>query len=164
MNRVNRLAAVSLVAAAIAAGACASADAPTGPDAGVRAVIAGGPNLAKSACPKPAPRPSREVQLLSLPLSPVPVSIVGVIQTNVQFTNATCETLEMYWVRLNGEQVFKGLLQPGDNNRQITYVGHVWLIVRAHTEPYGIFRIEDYAPFMQEVYLGCAKGRITVCN
>jgi hypothetical protein len=104
------------------------------------------------------------VQLLSLPLSPVPVSIVGVIQTNVLFTNATCETLEIYWVRPSGEQVFKGLLQPGEFNPQITYVGHVWRIVRAHTETYGIFRIEDYPPFMQEVYLGCAKGRFAVCN
>lgn len=161
---MNRLAAVSLFAAAVAAGACARADAPTGPGAAMRAVIADGPSLAKTACPKPTPRPSREVQLLSLPLSEVPVSIVGVIQTNVLFTNATCETLLMYWVRPNGEQVFKGLLEPGDVNRQITYVGHVWLIVRDHTEPYGIFRIEDYAMGMQEVYLGCAKGKITVCN
>lgn len=103
-------------------------------------------------------------QLLSLPLSPVPVSIVGVIQTNVQFTNATYETLEMYWVKPNGDQVFKGLLQPGEFNRQITYVGHVWLIVRDRTTPYGIFRIEDYPLGAQEVYLGCTKGKNAVCN
>ena len=160
---MNRLATVSVITAAVAASACAGTDAPTGPRTAPRAsqvVVTAQP----STCPKPTPRPSREVQLLALPLSPLPLSIVGVVQTNVLFTNATCEVLEMYWVRPNAEQVFNGTLQPGGTNRQLTYVGHVWLIKRTDGTPYAVFRIEDYPLGAQEVYLGCTKGKNAVCN
>jgi von Hippel-Lindau disease tumor suppressor protein len=163
---MNRLAAVSLFTAVVAAGACATTEAPTSPDAATRAVIGQGAGLAKvpSECPKPAPRPSRPVQLQSLPLDPLPVSTVGVVQVNVLFTNATCEALEMVWVRPTGVQVSYGWLQPGGNNVQLTYVGHVWLIKRTDGTPYAVFRIEDYASGTQEVFLGCAKGKNAVCN
>ena len=164
---MNRLAAVSLFIAAIAAGACATSEAPTSPDAASRALVAPGVSMAKtpSGCPKPAPRPSRPVQLTALPLvSPPPTSIVGVTQVNVLFTNATCETLEMVWVRPTGALVSYGLLQPGETNQQESYVGHVWLILQDHQTPYAIFRIEDYPSGAQEVFLGCAKGKYSACN
>jgi hypothetical protein len=162
---MNRLAAVSLLAAIAAAGACARSEAPTGPDAATRAVIANGVSLAKSACPKPTLRPSRPVQLQAIPHDPLPLSTVGVPpQLNVLFTNATCETVEMIWVRATGEQVSYGTLQPGETNVQLTYIGHVWLITRAHGVPYAAFRIEDHPSGDQEVYLGCTKGKNAVCN
>ena len=162
---MNRLAAVSLLAAAVAAGACAGNESPTSPDAATRFVIGQDASLARgSGCPKPTPRPSRPVELESLPLSPLPVSTVGVVQVNVLFTNATCETLEMVWVRPNGAQVSYGLLQPGDTNQQETWIGHVWLIKQAHDTPYAVFRIEDYPSGDQEVFLGCTKGKNAVCN
>ena len=163
---MNRLAAVSLFAAAVLAGACATSDAPTSPNAATRTVIGQGAGLAKvpPGCPNPAPHPTRPVQLQSLPLDPVPLSTVGVVQVNVLFTNGTCEPLEMVWVRATGVQQSYGFLQPGGQNVQLTYVGHVWLIKRTDGTAYGVFRIEDYPSGKQEVFLGCAKGKNAVCN
>lgn len=83
---------------------------------------------------------------------------------NVLFTNGTCEFLQMYWVRPNGEQVFYHWLEPGANNIQLTWVGHVWLIKRADGTPYAVFRIEEHAYRAQEIFLGCAKRKETFCN
>ena len=116
-----------------------------------------------TSCPKPAPRPARPVELAALPLSPLPLSIVGVTQVNVLFTNATCQTLGMYWVRPNSEEVLYAVLQPGETNVQDTYVGHVWLF-KYHDTPYAVFRIEDYPSGDQEVFLGCTKGKNAFCN
>jgi hypothetical protein len=162
---MNRVAAVSLLAAVIVVGACAT-EAPTGPAVAAQAMIGQGVSLSKgpSTCPKPTPRPTRPVQLQGLSLSPLPLSIVGVTQVNVLFTNATCETLEMVWVRPTGALVSYGQLQPGETNQQDSYVGHVWLIRRADQTPYAVFRIEDQPSGSQEVYLGCAKGRYPACN
>jgi len=162
---MNRLAAVSLFAAAVTAGACARNESPTSPDAATRSVIGQGASLTNtSTCPKPAPRPTRPVQLRSLPMSPLPLSTVGVVQVNVLFTNATCETLEMVWVRPTGVQVSYGSLQPGGTNQQETWIGHVWLIKRADGTPYAVFRIEDHPSGEQEVFLGCTKGKNAFCN
>ena len=82
---------------------------------------------------------------------------------NVLFTNATCQTLGMYWVRPNSEEVLYAVLQPGETNVQDTYVGHVWLF-KYHDTPYAVFRIEDYPSGDQEVFLGCTKGKDAFCN
>ena len=163
---MNRLAAVSLFAAAAIAAACARTASPTSPDAATQAVIGQSAGQARvpSDCLDRAPNPTRPVQLKSLPLEPLPLSTVGVDQVNVLFTNATCEALEMVWVRPNGEQVSYGVLQPGGNNVQLTYVGHVWLIKRTDATPYAVFRIEDYPSGKQEVFLGCPRGKNAVCN
>jgi len=97
-------------------------------------------------------------------MSPLPLSTVGVVQVNVLFTNATCETLEMVWVRPTGVQVSYGSLQPGGTNQQETWIGHVWLIKRADGTPYAVFRIEDHPSGEQEVFLGCTKGKNAFCN
>ena len=163
---MKRLAAVSLFAAAVTVGACAGTEAPTGPNALTRPMIGQGAGLGmgQSQCPKPTPRPSRSVQLQALPLEPLPVSTVGVVEVNVKFTNATCEVLEMYWVRPTGVQVLYETLQPGWSNEQLTWIGHVWLIKRVDGTPYAVFRIEDHPSGVQEVYLGCTKGRNAICK
>ncbi|MDF2775855.1 MAG: beta domain [Geminicoccaceae bacterium] len=164
---MNRLVAVSLfAAAAVAIGACARTDAPTGPDAATRAVMGQGASLEKgeSSCPKPTPRPSREVQLEAIPYDPVPMSIPGGAEVNVLFTNATCEVLDMIWVRRDGTLQPYAPLQPGGSSGYTTYVGHAWLFKKADGTPYAAFRIEDHASGAQEVYLGCTKGKNAVCN
>ena len=149
-----------MLAAVVAAAACAKIDSPTGPTGAIREASLG---RDPTSCLKAAPRPSRPVELTALPLSPLPLSTVGVTQVNVLFTNATCQTLAMYWVRPNGEQVLYAVLQPGDTNGQDTYVGHVWLFKNDDT-PYAVFRIEDYPSGDQEVFLGCTKGKDAFCN
>jgi len=163
---MNTRVAISLLAAAVTAAACVSTESPTSPTGAIRRAAGQGASLAKteSTCPKPAPRPSRPVELRSLPLDPPQVSTVGSIQVNVLFTNATCEVLHMVWVRPNGEQITYETLQPGGTNEQNTYVGHLWLIKRADETTYAMFRIEDYPSGAQEVFLGCTKGKNAFCN
>lgn len=164
---MNRLAAVSLfTAAVVAAGACAGREAPTSPDVVTQAVIGQGAGLAmgQSNCPKPAQRPTRSVQLTALPMSPPPVSTVGVVETDVRFTNATCEDLNMYWVKPDGTERFYWPLPAGWYNEQPTYIGHVWVLRRTDGSAYAYFRAEDYAFGVQEAYLGCVKGKNAVCN
>ena len=163
---MNRLVAVSLFTAAVAASACTATESPTSPDAATRTVIGQGASLANtSTCPKPTPRASRPIQLKAIPHDPVPWSIIGVPPTvNVLFTNATCETLQMIWVRATGVQEPYGTLEPGGTNQQATYIGHVWLFKRTDGTVYAAFRIEDYPSGDQEVFLGCTKGKNAFCN
>jgi hypothetical protein len=105
------------------------------------------------------------VQLKSIPYDPVPSSIIGVPpQINVLFTNATCETLQMIWVRATGVQEPWGTLQPGGTNQQDTYIGHVFLFKRLDGTIYAAFRIEDQPSGSQEAFLGCTKGKNAFCN
>ena len=161
---MNTRVAVSLFAAVLTAAACMSTESPTGLEAALRGSAGASLEKTPSTCPKPAPRPSRPVELRSLPLDPPQVSTVGSIQVNVLFTNATCEVLHMVWVRPNGEEVVYETLQPGGTNEQDTWVGHLWLIKRADETTYAMFRIEDYPSGAQEVFLGCAKGKNAFCN
>lgn len=54
--------------------------------------------------------------------------------------------------------------EPGGDNQQLTWIGHVWLIKRTDGTSYAVFRIEDHPSGTQEVFLGCAKGKNVVCN
>jgi hypothetical protein len=47
---------------------------------------------------------------------------------NIQFTNTTSQTVDIYWLDYNGQRFFYQSLGPGLSYVQPTYETHPWLI------------------------------------
>lgn len=66
--------------------------------------------------------------------------------STIEFVNATCETLSVYWLDFNGAAVLYATLPAGGVNVQPTYVTHPWLVVGSISGPIAVyFPLEDAA-------------------
>ena len=61
-----------------------------------------------------------------LQAGPAPRSTQSAEETFIEFVNQTNKSVQLFWVNLNGKRVPYHKLQPGDNYRQHTFIGHVW--------------------------------------
>ncbi len=60
--------------------------------------------------------------------------------TEIQFRNETEETIELYWISESGRRLSYGSLEPGQDRKQHTFAGHVWLILDQEGKPLAAFR------------------------
>jgi hypothetical protein len=100
----------------------------------------------KSGCAT-APAPTYQILYANQP------SLAGSVKSaksdtpsTIEFVNATCETLSVYWLDFNGASVLYATLPPGSVNVQPTYVTHPWLVVGSVSGPIAVyFPLEDAA-------------------
>jgi hypothetical protein len=116
---------LALVGCVLIASACTRDD-PTGvSDIGALTV-------ASSDC-GPPPERTGPVQLSSLPLTEAATlkSENSDTPTNIRFTNATCQTISLYWLDFEGNRVFYGDIPAGQSYVQNTFLTHPWVVTSA---------------------------------
>jgi dipeptidyl aminopeptidase/acylaminoacyl peptidase/uncharacterized protein (DUF885 family) len=68
---------------------------------------------------------------------PIPHSGPSDDETEIQFTNATTQPVQIYWVDANGRRTAYGKIAPGESTRQHTFVDHAWEVIGDDGEFYG---------------------------
>lgn len=63
--------------------------------------------------------------------------------TEITFVNRTGTDLELYWLDTEGQRQSYGRVRVGQERRQHTFAGHVWLLVDALGNPVAIFEATD---------------------
>jgi len=87
-----------------------------------------------------APAPSEPLlPPLSISLEPQLYSLNSATPTSVHFVNATCETVNVYWLDFEGHRVLYQTLASGRDYQQQTYVTHPWILIGDRSGPMVIF-------------------------
>ncbi len=60
-------------------------------------------------------------------------------ETSITFVNQTPEEIVVYWIDLDGQRRRYAAVGPGDQHRQHTYAGHVWLVTGQAGATLGVF-------------------------
>jgi len=61
------------------------------------------------------------------------------VETFITFVNQTPGAVRVFWMNPEGEEVAYGTLAPGQELRQHTFVGHVWVLKDSEDRVWGVF-------------------------
>ena len=64
-------------------------------------------------------------------------------ETAVTFVNRTAGEVDLIWIDSDGQRKPYGKVRPGEQFRQHTYTGHVWLVVDRQGRRLAVFEAED---------------------
>ncbi|KAF5375497.1 hypothetical protein D9615_009200 [Tricholomella constricta] len=68
------------------------------------------------------------------------VSIQGGQSTAIEFENKLQVEVKVFWVNFFGKQVLFATIPPGQSCRQLTFVGHPWIVVASSEKaPFAVF-------------------------
>ena len=73
---------------------------------------------------------------------PRPTSRTGP-ETSITFVNQTPEEIVVYWIDMDGQRRRYAAVGPGDQHRQHTYAGHVWLVTGQAGATLGVFEAAE---------------------
>lgn len=96
-----------------------------------------------AAKPQPSVESLPELTLIPLQDSPPPPSKPDGNAFDVVFINQTADAVELRWMTRNGQQKSYGPIAAGNQRRQQTRPGAVWLIVDQNGKPLGYFPVGD---------------------
>ena len=144
---MTRTSALVLVAAVLLANACTMND-----PAGLSEIDE--PAVAAASDCGPPPQRTGAIQLTSLPITQSTIlrSQNSDSPTNIRFTNATCETVSLYWLDFEGNRVFYGDIPAGQTYVQNTFLTHPWVVSTA-TGDVGLFVPVPDGANAQEAYI-----------
>lgn len=64
-------------------------------------------------------------------------------ETSICFVNRTAGPIKLYWVNQIDEPTMYADIQPGQEHRQHTFSGHVWLVTDQASSPLGVYEAVD---------------------
>ncbi|MCL4194839.1 MAG: DPP IV N-terminal domain-containing protein, partial [Thermoguttaceae bacterium] len=64
-------------------------------------------------------------------------------ETSITFVNQTKDDVDLFWLDSTGEQKPYGSVRPGQEHRQHTYAGHVWLVCDREGKTLAIFEAAE---------------------
>ncbi len=87
--------------------------------------------------------------LPSLPLAPLAAnqarSQASDFEVNLRIDNRTADTVRLFWIDMEGQQVEYGQIDPGRSQDQGTFTGHLWLATDPGGKPLALFKAGEKA-------------------
>ena len=157
MKGNNGMALVLVAALSALAGCVGDVKDPTAPSSGTVRIggLASVAALNDKSCGTPPSPNGSYFQLVAQPSSQEGTvrSLSGVTPVEVQFTNATCSSVRVYWLDYQGVRVLYTTLAPHTSYVQQTWLTHPWVIADESDRALMIFLPDPAASGRMEAYI-----------